>query len=547
MAINFSNDVGLAGIQQGNTANRPQSPVLGVIYYNTQLGYFESYTDNGWFAIAAAPTTPTSVVATNVGTSRAYNNGSASVAFTPNTTGGPASSFIIRPSPTTSPATFTGSASPVIATNLASSTQYTYTVVASSPYGNSSESSASSGVTATTVPQAPTIDAVAGFNSSATVTYTAGATGGAAAAFTATSSPGGFTGTGASPITVSGLTNDTAYTFTVTATNSNGTSAASAASSSITPVAGQPDRALFMGGGTFITNASAVTTTDYVAISTTGNATNFGNLITARMQFGGCGSGTRAVLAGGSNTAGGALSSIEYYTIANPGSATSFGSLTNPKTYLKDALSNDTYGMWFGGAINGTLPSETNQMEYVTIATTGNGTLFGTLTRSVFGGSACAGNTTRGIIVAGPYNSGNNYTSIIQYFTWGTSGNTTNFGNAALDLASADGFSSSTRMVYGGGFGVNGVQRSQIEYVEIATTGNATSFGNQTTGRSHSAATSNKTRGLFAGGANSANWDAFSSIEYVTIASTGNGTSFGNMTIARENNQGTSGSHGGLS
>jgi glycosyltransferase involved in cell wall biosynthesis len=67
VAINFSNDVGLAGIQQGNTANRPQSPVLGVIYYNTQLGYFESYTDNGWFAIAAAPTTPTAVVATNVG------------------------------------------------------------------------------------------------------------------------------------------------------------------------------------------------------------------------------------------------------------------------------------------------------------------------------------------------------------------------------------------------------------------------------------------------------------------------------------------------
>lgn len=235
MAINFSNDVGLAGIQQGNTANRPQSPVLGLIYYNTQLGYFESYTENGWFTIAASPTSPTAVTATNVGTSRAYNNGSASVAFTPNTTGGPASSFIIRPSPTTSPATFTGSASPVIATNLASSTQYTYTVVASSTYGNSSESSASSGVTATTVPQSPTIGTATLGDASATVAYTAGATGGAAATFTATSSPGGLTGTGASPITVSGLTNGTSYTFTVTATNSNGTSTASAASNSVVP------------------------------------------------------------------------------------------------------------------------------------------------------------------------------------------------------------------------------------------------------------------------------------------------------------------------
>ncbi len=50
-----------------------------------------------------------------------------------------------------------------------------------------------------------------------------------------TSSPGGFTGTGASsPVTVTGLQSDTAYTFTVTATNAFGTSAPSSASNSIT-------------------------------------------------------------------------------------------------------------------------------------------------------------------------------------------------------------------------------------------------------------------------------------------------------------------------
>ena len=45
-----------------------------------------------------------------------------------------------------------------------------------------------------------------------------------------------FTGTStSSPITVSGLTNDVAYTCTVTATNSVGTSTASAATDPITP------------------------------------------------------------------------------------------------------------------------------------------------------------------------------------------------------------------------------------------------------------------------------------------------------------------------
>ena len=226
----------LEGIIKGTTAQRPNSPDVGILYYNTDLNYFENYTVNGWFPIAVSPTTPTAIVATNQGSGRAYNNGRAFVSFTAATTGGDPTSFIVRPSPSTSPATFTGSSSPVTATNLLSNTEYTYTVVSSSAYGNSSDSAASSGVTATTVPQAPTIGAAVGANASATVAYTTGATGGSAiTTFTATSSPGGLTGTGSSPITVSGLTNGTAYTFTVTATNANGTSAASAASNSITP------------------------------------------------------------------------------------------------------------------------------------------------------------------------------------------------------------------------------------------------------------------------------------------------------------------------
>lgn len=92
-----------------------------------------------------------------------------------------------------------------------------------------------------TAPGAPTgVTATAG-NASASVAFTAPASNGGSAitGYTVTSSPGGFTGTGStSPITVTGLTNGTGYTFTVTATNAIGTGSASSASSASTPSAG---------------------------------------------------------------------------------------------------------------------------------------------------------------------------------------------------------------------------------------------------------------------------------------------------------------------
>ena len=87
------------------------------------------------------------------------------------------------------------------------------------------------------VVDAPTIGTATAGAELATVAYTAAATGGAATSFTAISTPGSITGTGASPITVSGLTGGTAYTFKVYGTNASGvwTATQSSASNSVTP------------------------------------------------------------------------------------------------------------------------------------------------------------------------------------------------------------------------------------------------------------------------------------------------------------------------
>jgi hypothetical protein len=118
-------------------------------------------------------------------------------------------------------------------------------------------------------PGAPTIGtASVASATSATVTFTAPADTGYPAGITGyivTSSPGGITATGASsPITVTGLTTGTAYTFTVQAINATGTGPASAASNSVTPaVIGQQE---YVSPGTYswvapagVTSVSVVT------------------------------------------------------------------------------------------------------------------------------------------------------------------------------------------------------------------------------------------------------------------------------------------------
>lgn len=216
--------------------------------------------------IPDVPDAPTIGAATDVGTSRAFNNGAATVAYTAAATGGAVTTFTA----TSTPGSFTATgASPITVTGLTPGTAYTFTVKGTNTTATGPDSAASASITATTVPQAPTIGTatVPLVSQAVDVAFTANATGGKAiTSYTATSSPGSITGSGSSsPIRVTGLTNGTAYTFTVTATNANGTSAASSASNSVTPA--QPSNLIRL----FSSNLNQTLSSEAVATDSSGN------------------------------------------------------------------------------------------------------------------------------------------------------------------------------------------------------------------------------------------------------------------------------------
>jgi len=234
----------LAGAQ----TSRPAKPAIGNLFYDTTTNQLEVYTVNGWVNPATAPSAPSNVTVANQAI--AYGGLPAvTVNFTPATTGNPATSYTVTSS--TGGFTATGTSSPITIAGLTAGTSYTFAVTAINAYG-SAASSASNSLVAATVPQAPTIGTATVSSTSASVTFTPGNNGGASSTTYTVYASGGYgqyaTGT-SSPITVSGLTVGQSYTFTVTASNSAGTSSASSPSNSITAVTPFTVDYLIVGGG----------------------------------------------------------------------------------------------------------------------------------------------------------------------------------------------------------------------------------------------------------------------------------------------------------
>nr|WP_230209349.1 DUF4082 domain-containing protein [Tetrasphaera sp. HKS02] len=194
-------------------------------------------------ATVSAPGAPTAVTAT-------AGNVSAVVSWTAPADGGsPITGYTITPyigSSAQASTTISGSppATSAAVTGLTNGTTYTFTVSATNAIGTGPSSAASPPVTPATVPSAPTGVAATAGNASATVSWTAPSSGGSPiTSYVVTPYIGGTAQAGtiisgsppATAATISGLTNGTAYTFTVSATNAVGTGLPSAQSASVTP------------------------------------------------------------------------------------------------------------------------------------------------------------------------------------------------------------------------------------------------------------------------------------------------------------------------
>ena len=211
----------------------------------------------------------------------------------------------------------------------------------------------------------------------------------------------------------------------------------------------------------------------------------------------------RGIFTGGYNS-----TDIDYITIATLGNGTDFGD-GGSQGKAGGAVSNGTLGI-FGG--------DNNVLNQVTIATTANSTDFGDLTGIGGNATACA-DATRGVWFRGN----------INYITMASASNATDWGHDRSPNASDPcAFADTTRGIVAGGETSSDI--NQMDYITIQTISATTDFGDLTVARRQLSGVANDTYGFAMGGYDGS---YSNTIDYVTIQTTGNATDFGNLTQSR--------------
>ena len=256
-----------------------------------------------------------------------------------------------------------------------------------------------------------------------------------------------------------------------------------------------------------------------VNLASAGRNFDFANL-TNSTRSGGCGSSnTRAIAAGGLDPS--VTNVINIWTMASQSDATDFGDLVD--TVRSTTGVSNSIRVTFAGGLDD--PTLHNDIQTVLFASNGGTIDFGTLTAARSHTSGIA-NSVRAVIGGGEEPSKVNK---MDFFNLATGQDAETFGELSSTRSSITPTGDTTRGVFMGGEpGFTNI----IEYVTFSTTGNATNFGDLSSrAKRTGGSSSNCVRGFYFGGSNdtpSSN-TMHDDCDAIIIATTGDSVDFGDL------------------
>ena len=250
---------------------------------------------------------------------------------------------------------------------------------------------------------------------------------------------------------------------------------------------GDRTRALVYGGG----NPNPTNKIEFYTISISSSATDFGDLTFTGRQPGNACNSTRTLICGGYPSpfgTGNAVNTICYVTTQTTGNALDFGDLIS--TGEQTMASSPTRGVGIGGyGVGPSAPSggRLTECQFITTHTLGNAQEFSEL-QQPRNDTIGVGNNVRGVFLGGGQNSPlPSQTDAIDFVEHASLGKPTRFGDLIAIAQSHAGTSNQVRAVksqgYSGGAAVN-----TMEFISIASGGRAVEFGDATNSDPASAA-----------------------------------------------------------
>ena len=300
-------------------------------------------------------------------------------------------------------------------------------------------------------------------------------------------------------------------------------------------------RGLFAGGQAPDSTKTAAIV--YVNIASTGDAQTFGDLTIGRDHLGATSSSTRGIFASGweQTPSADADNRIDFVTISSTGDAIDFGDLSQSTGREGHGTfpSNSTRGILNpGGYVSG--GSANNVMYYITMASKGDALDFGD-TSIVRASASGMSSPTRGLLCGGYAGPESDRFTRVDQFTIATTGNAQNFGDLFTGAYYHGTSWNATRGVVVGGLDSGGSKIDDMQVIYIATSGNSVKWGDLNYTNNVAGCSGSPTRGVVSGGhPNSSN------ISYFSLITEGNAVDFGDLTAPTRNSTGCSNAHGGL-